>query len=245
MIHYDISFIRNLSDDLEVIANKGWKTSVTALTTQLHQELDAFVPAGMAFKTSRDYVRNDDGEEYTLTGTISAPDQHVSPSTENVAEARCAALNEMVASLQVAYEEGASGRFTIDALTIDGTAFTADEIIAADAEAGLNSGRDLLDLSPGEIFDRTKMQTDNVVLIASGTFADSIYNNNTAYAVGIVDEEGGFKPIRSNMRYGNALGLFKEVVSPTNPNSLAYVTGAVKKALGSIKESFRDHTNGL
>lgn len=214
MLQYEIIFTRNLNDDLEAIADIGLPLSVKSLEDYVIEEFVDFLEDGMTLGMDGSYSRNDDSQEYSLVGTISAPEK-VLPLQGNPATSRKAALGEIISILQAACDGGVSGRFTVQQIDFGGSIVSADTIITNDDDGALRSGRHLTDLTAAEIFDRTKIQHGNVAIIAAGSFhkSSSIHRADTSYAVGKLDEDGLFLPIQSHLRYDAAVSLFKEAVS--------------------------------
>lgn len=217
MIRYDILFTRNLENDVAVVSKDGAAPSVRTFAERITREIAPFLDEGMTLDVHASYRKLEDGREYTLTGAITAKDKIVG-TDEKEAPARRSALAEMVSLLQAAYDGGASGRFRVTSLDFDDCTITADTILLRDADDALKSGRHLLDLSPLQVFDRIKMQTGSIALIAAGTFnkADSISKNDTSYAVGSLDEDGLFNPFRSHLRYGEAIVVFDKACQQRN-----------------------------
>jgi hypothetical protein len=209
MALYHVTFIRGLSDDLEVIANKGLPTSVKSFADQLSEEFAPHLNEdGLSLRLGSTYIKNDDGS-YVLEGYFEMPQEEVEHRDESAWEKRLTHLEEFLSWMQSAYEDGVAGAFEVVSVQHGSSTFPGNEIVLKAAEARRQKGTDLLDLSPGEVFDRTKKQNGDVAMITSGEFAPNGLNqNNTAYAVGTVDGNGFFHPIASNLRLGQAETLF-------------------------------------
>jgi hypothetical protein len=222
MAIYHVSFIRQLSEDIPVLQEKGLPVTSRSMTTQLAEEFEPFMKDGIELRMGSFLEKDDNGDNYRLEGFVNFPQEEVLHSADDAWEKRLEHLKEFLSFMQQAYDEGgAAGLFEVVSVQHGRSSFPASEIVAKARAELLVKGKDLLSLSAEEIFDRTKRQEGDIVLITSGEFEnDGIHSNTTAYAVGRLTMDGLFEPIRSHLRMGEAKTLFNETVAADRSTSL-------------------------
>jgi len=213
MAEYHVVFTRQISEDIHVLEKKGKTIGSRAFIEQLAEEISPHLVDGVTLRMGTFYERDDNGDNYSVEGFFGFPQEE----TEEVAapwSQRLSRLEEFVSYLQDAFDEGVAGLFNVESVRFASRTFPASEIVEKANIERLVSGTHLTQLSPEDIFDRTKRVIGDVALITSGEFADdALHENSTAYAVGRITEHGGFLPIRSHMRLGEATVLFDKTAS--------------------------------
>jgi hypothetical protein len=209
MAIYHVTFIRDLSEDIPVLLEKGLSPNARNLARQLVDEFEFHLTDGLSLKMGDTYEKNDRG--YELDGFFTMLQAEIDPESPDVWELRHVQLEEFLHRMQAAFEDGVAGDFEVLSVQTGGCAILPEEIASRARQQRRSQGKDLLGLSAAEVFDRTKRQVGEVALIASGEFlSNGIDRSNTAYAVGKITHEGLFQPVRSHLRYAEAVTLFEQ-----------------------------------
>lgn len=222
MTIFHVSFIRQLSEDVPVLEDKEIAITSRSLIAQVAEEFAPHMTDGVELQMGGFLEKDDNGDNYTVEGHFTFPQEEISHGDDDVWEKRYSLLKNFTSFLQEAYDEGVAGLFDVISMQIGRSAFPATEVVTKARAELLVKGKDLLSLSAEEVFDRTKRQEGEVALIASGEFDyDGIHSNSTAYAVGKVNADGTFEPILSHMRLGEATTLFDKTVAFEKARSYA------------------------
>jgi hypothetical protein len=208
---YHVIFTRQLSEDITVVLEKGLSPSAKTFIDQIAEEFEPHLVDGASLRMGSTYQKDDNGDNYVLEGFFTIPQPEIDSSARDAWEQRYAHLEDFLTLLRSAYHDGVAGLFVVESVQTGNRTILAGEIAAKAKQDRLSKGKDLLELSADEVFDRTKRQAGDIALITSGEFpSNGIHQNNTAYAVGKITEDGLFDPIRSHLRYGEAVGLFEK-----------------------------------
>ncbi len=222
MATYHVTFTRQLSEDIPVLAGKGLSPSARTFIEQIAEEFEPHLTEGKSLRMGGTYQKDDNGDNYGLEGFFTIPHPDVDSSAPDAWACRYAHLEDFLVFLQSAYEDGVAGAYVVESVQTGNRTILAGEIVAKAKQDRLSKGKDLLELTADEVFDRIKRQVGEIALITSGEFpSNGIHQNNTAYAVGKITEDGLFEPVRSHLRYGDAVSLFDKTCKAAEPHPSA------------------------